>query len=310
LVSFAPRIAPDVPIPPHILPTLDRLEAQAAASMLAELDGTIRRILQQSDRLLTSQDIKGILDLNQGLGIALQRPIVQLWEFAWLQGSEHAILEMQDAIPASAKRQVESYNLTDEIARLVRELLRFTPQTFRNLPAERSIQQRVLKLAGGFAKDTLDAVKAHLLSAIAPQPETGNPISRDELLKRLQSTVNVSRARAQTIARTEVGAAYNRGRLSTFSESKLVTHLIFYAIDDKRTTSICQSRAGMILPVEDKKAIAHNLPPCHYSCRSTIGSLMPQINEMHRKIVEDKSRFYSSRKLVPLLSGWRSAISK
>jgi SPP1 gp7 family putative phage head morphogenesis protein len=297
---------PNIPIPPHILPTLDRLEAQATQSIGAELDGTIRRILQQSDRLITRQDIKGILDLNQGLGIALQRPIVQLWEFGWLQGSEHAILEMQDAIPASAKRQVESYNLTDEIARLVRELLQFTPQTFRNLPAERSIRSRVLKLAGSFAKDTLDRVKADLLSAIQPQPDTGNPISRDTLLKRLEGTLNVSRARADTIARTETCASYAQGRLATFEQSKLVTHLIFYAIDDGRTTLICQSRAGMILPMGDKKAIAQNLPPCHYRCRSTISSLLPDLVPSHRKIVEDKSRLYSNKKLVPLLKGWKT----
>lgn len=313
LSHFAPRprskgaIAPDIPTPAHILPTLEHLETRAASTLTAELDGTLRRILQQSDRLITRKDIKGILDLNQGLGIALQRPILNLWEQGWLSGSEHAIAEMQAAIPASAKRQAESFKLADDVARLIRELLQFTPSTFRNLPSERSIQNRALRLAGVFAKDTLDRVKADLLAAIQPQPETGEPISRDDLLKRLQGTINVSRARADNISRTESTTSYNQGRLSTYDDSALCTHLLFLGIFDLRQTDICRSRNGMWVLKSDRAAVKANTPSLHFRCRSVISPLLGAINPSHQKIIEDASRDYRRRSLVPLLKGWRPA---
>ena len=298
---FLSAQSPDVPIPSHILPALEHLEEQAAIALTAELDATLERIIQQAEQLITRKNVEGILDLNQGLGVGLQRPIMRLWEQGWLSGSEHALMEMREAVPESARLEVEQFRIPDEVAKLLRNLLQLTPASFRNLPAERAIQRRVLKLAGDFAKDTLAQVKTHLLAAIQVEP-----ISRPVLLNRLQSTLNVARARAVTIARTETTNAYNQGRISTFTESRLVTHLIFYAIDDGRTTAICRSRAGMVIPITDKQAIARNIPPCHYSCRSTIGNLMPDLVPAHRRIVEDESRLWSNRKLVPLLKGWRT----
>lgn len=302
MLSFAPKAL----APPHILPTLERLEARASSSLTAELDGTLRRIIQQSDRLLTQKDISGILDLNQGLNIALQRPILNLWEQSWLSGSEHAIAEMQAAIPESLRLEAERFALPDTAKRLIRELLQFTPKTFRNLSAERSIRNRVLKLAGVFAQDTLDAVKAHLLSAIAPQPETGQPISREQLLERLQKTINVSRVRADIIARTETTNAYNQGRLSTYDDSALCTHLLFLGIFDPRTTDICQSRNQMWILKSDRAAVKANTPSLHYRCRSTLSPLLPSLSPAHRKIIDDASRDYRRRKLVPLAKGWRT----
>lgn len=306
MLSYGLPKSPDPPTPPHILPAIAHLEERAAKALIAELDGTITRILNQGDRAITRKDIQGILDLNQGLGIALQRPIMNLWEQSWLQGSEHAILEMQDAVPESAKRQVESYKLTEAIAKLVRELLQFTPQTFRNLPAERSIQGRVLKLSGNFARDTLDRVKADLLAAIQPQPDTGNPISRDTLLKRLQGTLNVSRARADTIARTETTNSYNGGRLSIYDESALCTHVLFLGIFDARQTEICQSRNGMWILKSDRAAVKVNTPALHFRCRSVLSALLPQLVPAHQKIIEDASRDYRGRKLAPLMAGWNA----
>lgn len=309
MLSFANALTP-----PHILPTLERLESRASSTLTAELDGTIRRIIQQSDRLLAQKDIKGILDLNQGLNIALQRPIINLWEQGWLSGSEHAIAQMQAAIPEELKREAEPFGfaqgkqfaLTDTAKRLIRELLQFTPETFRNLSAERSIRNRVLKLAGVFAQDTLDVVKAHLLSAIAPQPETGQPISREQLLERLQKTINVSRVRADIIARTETTNAYNQGRLNTYDDSALCTHLLFMGIFDPRTTDICQSRNGMWILKSDRAAVKANTPSLHFRCRSVLSPLLPSLSPPHRKIVEDASRDYRRRKLVPLAKGWRT----
>jgi SPP1 gp7 family putative phage head morphogenesis protein len=289
---------------PSILETMDVLEQSALANLTAELTTTIDRTIAQSDALTAKGDIQTILTLNQGLGVALQRPILQLWEQGWLTGSEHGITEMQSAVPNQLKP--ETFNLGTDIKRAIAHLFQLVPVTFRNLGAERAIQKRVLKLAGNFAKDTLDTVKADLLASVLPQKDTGNPISRPELLERLQGTLKVSVVRAQMIARTETSTSYAQGRLSSFEQSDLVTHLLFMAIGDHRTTKICKSRSGMVVPKGDRVAVRAHTPSLHVNCRSTWSNLMPAINPRHRKIVEDASRLYSNRQLAPLPKGWRT----
>jgi SPP1 gp7 family putative phage head morphogenesis protein len=275
---MALSVALDAPIPAHILPTLEHLETQATSTLNTDLQNFFDRIVQQSDSIVTRKDIQSVLTLNQGLSVALQRPILGLWEAGWLSGSEHAIAEMQDAVPQWMVTQAEQYDLGSDIKRAIRgevfaegsflpqnirRLFQLTARTFRNLRAERAVQKRALKLAGNFSKNILDGVKADLLAAIMPQPDTGNPIGREELLKRLQGRLGVSKVRARAIAVTEATNAYNQGRLSSFQDSKLVTHLLFLSIHDHRTTDICQSRANMIVPVQDKRAIVLNTPPLH-----------------------------------------------
>jgi SPP1 gp7 family putative phage head morphogenesis protein len=303
---FRARTTPNAPIPAHILPTLEHLETQATSTLNTDLENVFGRIVQQSDSLVSRKDIKSILELNQGLGVALQRPILALWEQGWLSGSEHAIAEMQNAVPQGMRSQAEQFDLGTDIKRAIRGLFQLTARTFRNLGAERAVQKRALKLAGNFSKDILDGVKADLLAAIMPQPDTGTPISREDLLKRLQGRLGVSKVRAGMIARTETTNAYNQGRLSSYRDSTLVTHLLFLSIHDHRTTDICQSRANMILPVEDKRAIALNTPPLHVQCRSVVSPLL-SVNPRHQTWIEDESRLYFNRKLVPLPKGWRTA---
>jgi SPP1 gp7 family putative phage head morphogenesis protein len=286
-----------------ILETMEALEQSALVNLTAELTATIDRAVVQSEAITAKGDIQAILTLNQGLGVALQRPIIQLWEQGWLTGSEHGITEMQAAVPAQLKPDI--FDLGSDIKKAIAHLFQLVPVTFRNLGAERAIQKRVLKLAGNFAKDTLDAVKADLLASVLPQKDTGNPISRPELLERLQGTLNVSRVRAQIIARTETTAAYNQGRLGSYRQSDLVTHILFMAISDDRTTAICRSRNGMIIPIGDTRAIAVNTPPCHIQCRSVLSPLL-SVSPRAKRITQEEGRLYSDRDLESLPRGWRT----
>ncbi|HEY9825109.1 MAG TPA: minor capsid protein [Stenomitos sp.] len=292
--------------PEEILLALDHLEAVALNAIASELQATFSKLIDQSEQLTKRGDIKGILELNQGLAVSLQRPIIDLWERGWSLGSTHAITDMQTAVPEALRLQSEGFDIGDDIKRAIANLFRLTTKTFRNVGAERAVQRRVLKLAGSFAKDTLDRAKADLLASIQPRQDTGAPISRQELLARLQSGLNVSKVRARAIARTETSTSYNRGRLSSYKDSKLVTHVQFMAIDDHRTSDICQSRAGMIIPIEDADAIAANTPALHVNCRSVLSPLM-SVAPNYKRLTGDESRLYKNRKLVPLPKGWRTA---
>lgn len=292
---------------PTQLAELDNLEAIASTAISATMVSTIERLVLQAQLLAAKNDIDGILDLSQGLNVALQRPIMAAWEQGWTAGSAHAIFDMQRSVPKRLRPQpVEHFDLAVDLKALVAALFEFTPQTFRNLAAERAVRSRVLRLAGSFATDILNAVKGDLLAAVTPQPDTGNPISRPELQARLQKRLNVGKVRSAAIARTETTNAYNQGRISTYQSSPLVTYMIFYSIHDHRRSDICTSRDGMVIPVEEKGAIAANSPSLHINCRSVLGALMPRVNPQHKKMVEDASRLYSNRTLVPLPKGWNS----
>lgn len=291
-------------LPAHIQPTLDDLESAAFAALSQELERILKALIQESELHVNRQDVKAIADLNHGLALALQRPILTIWEEGWKAGSAHAIQEMQAAVPDRLKAQSEQFNLGDDIRGAIAALFRFTAKTFRNAPAERAVQQRVLKLAGSFSKDTLDGVKADLLAAVTPQKDTGNPISRDELGKRLQGRLGVSSVRAKIISRTEVTNAYNQGRLNSYADSPLVEYLRFLAIHDHRVTEICASRDGMLIPMAEGRAIAANTPPLHYQCRSILSPVMPRVQPAHQKMVQDPTRLYSNRNLAPLMKGW------
>jgi SPP1 gp7 family putative phage head morphogenesis protein len=288
----------------RILSAMDAIADQASKGMADDIDRTLHRLLAIAETLIEAKDVKGIQDLNVGLHLALQRNLFLLAESAWLTGATHALEELKADVPDELRTLTLS-PLTDKIKALVFGLFRIVPKTFRNSPAERAVKQQVLKLAGSFSDDTLERVRGHILASVVPSANQG-VIDRAELVRRIQGEVGVARRRAETIAQTETTNIYNQGRLASFKESRLVTHLRFMAIDDGRTSDICQSRKGLVLEVGDRNALRQCQPPCHYRCRSVLSALMPSVNPEHQKLVDDPARRIKNRKLVPLMKGWRS----
>ena len=205
-----------------------------------------------------------------------------------------------------SSQEPDLLQLSQAIAALIRRLFNGVPQAFgfRNTPAAQSVAQRVLHLSGNFSSSQLQQLRDDLKAAILPQPGTGVPIGRPELLNRIQSNLNVGRARSVNIARTETTASYNRGRLQSYRRSQLVTHVRFFAIDDTRTTDICRTRNGMVIPIEDVEIIRVNTPPLHFQCRSVLSPTMVVVNEEHAKAAADPKNNPENRDLAPLLDGW------
>lgn len=272
------------------------IEEAALQDMAGILDRAIAQISTQAIFLVRKGDINALLKLHAGLGVALQRPLMALWRAGWYAGERDGLEDVRAQIPPS----MAQFAIADDIAIKIAEVFRAIPGVFRNLQAERAVQRRVLRLAGQFAQDVLDGVKADILASIKAT------IDRPELLRKLQARLKVGKARAQAIARTETTAAYNKGRLSSYKESKLVTHVVFMAIRDERTTLICRSRDGMVIPVGDRDAIALNTPPCHVQCRSVLSPLL-SVTARGKRLIGDESRLYSNRVLDPLPKGWRVA---
>jgi len=73
----------------------------------------------------------------------------------------------------------------------------------------------------------------------------------------------------ENVYRTNMQTCYNAGRLAQFAKNP-PEFLEFIGIEDSRQTqSICKPRSGIIRPYNDP-CWQRNIPPLHYSCRSTI----------------------------------------
>jgi SPP1 gp7 family putative phage head morphogenesis protein len=302
---FVKNIMPDFT---KIFDAMDAIATVASKGMTDDTDRTLSRVLAIAEPLIEAKDVKAIQDLNVGLHLAFQRSLFLLAESAWLTGATHGLEELKADVPDELQTLTLS-PLTDKIKALVFGLFRIVPKTFRNTPAEKAVKRRVIKLAGNFSKDTLERVRGHLLASVVPSATQG-VIDRAELVRRIQGELGVARRRAETIAVTETTFLYNQGRLASFKESRLVTFFLFSAIGGKegdgRTTEICKSRAGLVIEATDKATLSICTPACHVRCRSVLRALMPSVNPEHQKLVDAPARRIGSRKLVPLMKGWRS----
>ncbi|HEY9646767.1 MAG TPA: minor capsid protein [Chroococcidiopsis sp.] len=308
LLTFADDVpnADDRPMMPirDILKAQERIVNQAVKESDRLLETAVDDLMRIADRALANRDIEAIGGLTWNLGVTFQTPIYRTWEGGWGVGGEHAKTEMVNSVPVRQRREAEQFATPSEILQLIYRLLTLQPITLTQSPAITAVERRAIRLSGDYSDDTLRELQRHLVSAIAPLPGADSPISRPELLSRIENTLQVASRRAEAIARTELTNAYNAGRIRTMSQTPLCTHVRFLAIGDTRTTDICTSRNGMVIPLSDQAAVQANTPALHVNCRSTCSPLLPDINARHAEMVADPSRDYLRRSLAPLPSGW------
>lgn len=292
-----------------------KIEQKAESEMMKIINKEFERILEQADRALDNNDLSTLLSLDWNIGVSLQKAIFDLWESAWGLGESHGLESQRNTVPPTLKNAAltERYSMFAEIDPAligsIRNLFNVKPTGIQNTPAEQAVLRRVINLAGNYSDDVIKKLKGDLISAILPQEKTGAPISRKELVEKIQGTLNTTKARATTIARTETTNAYNQGRMETYARSNLVTHVRFLAISDDRTTDICLSRNGMVMPLSDPALVTENTPPLHFNCRSVLSPLMPSVSRAHAEMVNDPARQPDDRKLTPLPAGWGSGDS-
>jgi len=121
-----------------------------------------------------------------------------------------------------------------------------------------------LKLAKMEDKDLIQKTIDDLKEGIK-----GN-LTRKELESVLRKRFTTfSRSRIGNIIQTESGKAYNWGGLSwMYANNDVCKYLEILAVMDKRTTDICISRNGIIIPMDDFQLVAAMTPPFHYRCRT------------------------------------------
>jgi hypothetical protein len=84
----------------------------------------------------------------------------------------------------------------------------------------------------------------------------------------------------------------------------LVDYYRVISILDSRTSEICRTRAGVVVPKDELWRIG-GLPPWHGRCRTTIGAVMSQLSRF-QEMVNDPANDPANRELEPLPKGWRT----
>lgn len=80
----------------------------------------------------------------------------------------------------------------------------------------------------------------------------------------------LSKSRAEMIARTETADAYTRGAILAYEESGVVTGYEWDATLDKRTSQVCQGLNGQKIKAGQRFSNGGVGPPAHPNCRSVL----------------------------------------
>lgn len=126
----------------------------------------------------------------------------------------------------------------------------------------------------------------------------GKVYDQKAVKKALINEVKLPSSQAQTIVRTETTRYQNEVRTQIYEQSEDITHFLFMAIRDTRTTKWCKTRHGIVLK-KGTKIYDTTRPPLHWNCRSELLPL-DKDNPVHERIIADESRKPENRSLAPL----------
>lgn len=134
---------------------------------------------------------------------------------------------------------------------------------------------------------------------------SGDTARNTEAVEAIMKAAAVPAARAKMTVETETTYYFNHARREVYDESPDVSHYLFMAVRDHRTTKWCKTRHGLVYakgdPLLDKET-----PPCHWFCRSELLPLTPH-NANHLALIQDRGRSRRHNSPEPLPKGWTGA---
>ncbi|MFV8250236.1 minor capsid protein [Bdellovibrio bacteriovorus] len=120
----------------------------------------------------------------------------------------------------------------------------------------------------------------------------------------LQRALKVSEVAAERIIRTETTAHFNDSRLEYFEANTSVDYVQIFAITDGRTSEICNTRHGFVVPISEAKKKKY-MPPFHPNCRTVQRPLLSYLSS-HKRLIEEGLKM-DERHFAPLPRGWAAA---
>ncbi len=245
---------------------LEKIESPSTKLFIQTFDRAIDAAVTQLQSAIANKDPEAVQKYKWNLNIGLANNIFGEWLLGWQTGSERG------------RSEVASYRIQRTGVEQGRETRPLTPDKtsefnqpepqsdiLRNRLAEAAIKARVNTLAKDVSDSEWQEIKGIILDAIKPTSPTENPISRKELLKRINEQLGERKTRfknrAERIARTELTFAYNAGRLDSYVRSGLVAGVRYQTIFDERRCPICASRQGIVVSLDDIEKAWHD---CRY----------------------------------------------
>lgn len=130
----------------------------------------------------------------------------------------------------------------------------------------------------------------------------GTSADKQDITKRIRKAADTEYSRAQTIVNTETTHYYNATRRAIYDQSDDITHYLFVAIRDWRTTKWCKTRTGLVYK-KGTEYLEKETPDIHWNCRSEILPLSP-LNPRHAALIADKSKARENNSCEPLPPEW------
>ena len=117
----------------------------------------------------------------------------------------------------------------------------------------------------------------------------------------------ITTSRADMIVNTETTRYFNDSIVKIYDQADGVTHYLFVAIRDRRTTKWCTGynkggRDGLVY-VKGDEVTRREQCPCHWNCRSQFLPLSPS-NPIHLKLIQSAPRQRANNSPFPLPRGW------
>ncbi len=233
-------------------------------------------------------------------------------DFGWLL-TVQKYKTIKDALELAEKQGEFKQNPRAKLAKLpsgkIPRNLRDLAKWWDSVRKKRVVGKRERALADEIKKKYLEKVQSvwQKTADAFMQGEKKNQIDAKMYFKKeLQDT----QARANTVVNTETTRYYNAARVAYYNESDDVTHYLFLAIRDKRTTKWCApyqrgGRHGLVYR-KGTRFFENEMCPCHWNCRSEMTPLT-QLNPVHLKLINDESRWRENNNPFPLPKGWHSS---
>ena len=131
----------------------------------------------------------------------------------------------------------------------------------------------------------------------------GQTFNQKEVVSEIRDAARVTTSRAAMIVTTETTNYYNTVRRNYYDASDAVTHYLFMAIRDHRTTPWCKTRSGLVYK-KGSDYLKNESPACHWSCRSEIVPLV-SFNPNHKKLIMDPTLQRENNTPTPLPPEWK-----
>lgn len=166
-------------------------------------------------------------------------------------------------------------------------------------------------------KDVADAVRKRYLEKVqstykkySEDLRSGSSFDREHAVKKIEKAAETAYSRAKMIVETETTYHYNKVRQEFYDEVEDVSHYLYMAIRDHRTSKWCtprrtpegRGRHGLVY-TKGTTVAQREVPPTHWNCRSSIIPLLPT-NPKHYRLISDPALRREHNICTPLPPGW------